>query len=406
MEGMRKPDREQLSSFILGILVFLVVSGAYAAMFLVVRRSSESLYRIQGAFTSCHDSIQGQRLAQSFPDMWDESPAVDIEAMDVAVKRFKELSAILWKPRNNSSAIVMDIVWNEWKQTSDKHPLPPYESRQLLQALKNARIQLSDLNRSTRDAFDLVIFLSGLLFSLGTAGSIAFYARLQQSRLKEEFAAENLKKALASEDEIRKTIAMELHDDIAQDVAAARMLCERAGGMEADTRNLVNRAARTLGDVNHKIRILCTELRPPALEELGLHEALRTFCDTESGRQAKALTYFSDTEIPRLASQVEGNLYRIVREAIINAAKHSRDGDAEIRSRIIQSGKGCKDLVIEVIDRGYNDSSRDKHRGYGLGFAAMKDRAEQIGADLLIRLEPDGSLIRVTLALENDNRKG
>lgn len=399
MEDMRKPDQKHLSSFILGLLVFFVVSGAYAAMFLVVRSSSESLSRIQGAFTNCYESIQNQRSALSHPDMQDVGPAVDFEAMDAAVLRFKELSAILWMHRNENSALAMEIAWNDWKRESKQQLQPTIESRQLLQALKNARIQLGDLNRRTRDAFDLAIFLLGLLFSLGTAGFIAFYARLRQSRLKEEFAAEHLKRALESEDEIRRAIALELHDGIAQDIAAARMLCERAGSKEADTQNLVHRAAQTLGDVNHKIRILCTELRPPALEILGLQEALRTFCDTESSRLAKTFTFISETEIPRLARRVEGNLYCILREAIINAAKHSRTGDVEVRSRIINSGKGGPVLVIEVLDHGFDAMTRHMNQGIGLGLAAMKERAEQIGADLLINLDPDGSLIRVTITI-------
>lgn len=375
-------------------------------MFLVGRRSSEALDRIQTSFGNCYDSIQDQRIVEAFPGTQNEWPPVDRETMDAAVRRFKELSAILWIPRSKSPSIVIDIAWNDWKQATEKVPLPQNESRQLLRALRLAGIQLSELNHNIRDAFDLVIFLSGLLFSLGTAGSIAFYARLQQSRLKEEFSALNLNKALESEDAIRKTIAMELHDDIAQDVAAARMLCERAEGLEAEAPSLVHRAALTLGEVNHKIRILCTELRPPALEELGLHEAIRTLCDTESERQAKSLTFLPETEIPRLPGQVEGNLYRIVREAIKNASKHSREGDAEVRSRITLTGRGCKDLVIEVRDRGFDELARNRYRGYGLGLAAMKERAERIGAELLINLDPGGSLVRVIFALKKQDRKG
>ena len=96
---------------------------------------------------------------------------------------------------------------------------------------------------------------------------------------------------------------------------------------------------------------------------------------------------------------MEGNLYCILREAIINAAKHSRTGDVEVRSRIINSGKGGPVLVIEVLDHGFDAMTRHMNQGIGLGLAAMKERAEQIGADLLINLDPDGSLIRVTITI-------
>jgi signal transduction histidine kinase len=405
MEEMRKPDQGQLSAFILGTLFFLLLFGAYASMFLVGRRSSQALDSMRDTFARCYESIQNQQLAEAIPGIQADWLPVDLEAMDTAVERFKELSAILWMPRSKSPAIVMDIVWNDWKEAARNQPLPQYESRQLLHAIRLAGNQLGQLNRSTNDAFDLVIFLSGLLFSLGTAGSIAFYSRLQQSRLKEEFAADNLKKALESEDGIRKTIAMELHDDIAQDVAAARMLCERAQGSEADVRNLIHRAALTLGEVNHKIRILCTELRPPALEELGLNEAIRTLCDTESERRAKSLVFLAEAEIPRLPTQVEGNLFRIIREAIINAVKHTTDGDAEVRARINQNGKGRKELVIEVRDHGSNNAPENRFQGSGLGLTAMRERAEQIGAELLIKLDSDGSLIRVTLGLAHKKER-
>jgi nitrate/nitrite-specific signal transduction histidine kinase len=89
----------------------------------------------------------------------------------------------------------------------------------------------------------------------------------------------------------------------------------------------------------------------------------------------------------------------------MNASKHSRDGDAEVRCRIVHKAKGSRELILEVRDLGYDEADRNRHRGYGLGLTAMKERAGQIGADLFIKLDPGGSLVRVILALGTDNRK-
>ncbi len=180
---------------------------------------------------------------------------------------------------------------------------------------------------------------------------------------------------------------MELHDDIAQDIAAARMLCERMQNTKTNSSDLAIRAASTLGEVNRKIRTLCTELRPPALEETGLQEAVRILCETESGRLSQSLHFTPAGDIPRLSNQVEANLYRIIREAVVNATKHAMEG------------------YNEVKDSGFEQGSKPGNRGYGFGITTMHERAALIGAGLSVQLDPEGSLVRIKVPLRQPVRK-
>jgi signal transduction histidine kinase len=206
---------------------------------------------------------------------------------------------------------------------------------------------------------------------------------------------------------------MELHDDIAQDIAAARMLCERMNTPRASTPELASRAATTLGDVNQKIRSLCTELRPPALEQTGLQEAIRTLCEAEAERHSRPLRFISGGGIPRLQSQIEANLYRIIREAVVNAMKHARYGSIEVSIRMTGADSSQASLTIEIQDSGYEQESRaDKQagsqagsRGFGFGIAAMQERAALIGAALSVQLDPEGSVVRIMVPLEQAGRK-
>jgi signal transduction histidine kinase len=430
---MYGPDFRRISTGLSGILFFLILFFTYGAMFVVDRRSEKALVDLQHTFVDMYEGIQELRIdSQVLPDgttgqekgsLQEETiqDRVDEAGMSAAVGLFRNLSTIQWLPGQESPAIALDEAWQNWLVARTMRHSPENESIQLLRAIKLANAHLEELKLRTTDAFDLIIFLSGVLFSLGTSGSIAFYARLRQSQLKEESAAANLKKALESEDEIRKTIALELHDDIAQDIAAARMLCERMNKTGSSNTDLASRAAITLGEVNQKIRILCTELRPPALEETGLQEAIRALCESEAERHSKPLQFIPSGDIPRMQSQIEANLYRIIREAVVNATKHARDGSIEVRTWVTGMDDSRDSLAIEIKDSGFElepqtgshegtqattqATTRAGSRGYGFGIAAMQERATFIGAVLSVQLDPAGSLVRIVVPLRQSGRK-
>ncbi|MGD9939722.1 MAG: ATP-binding protein [Clostridia bacterium] len=422
---MHRPEFRRFPTELLGILFFLILVFTYAAIFMVDRRSDEALISLQNAFDTTYEGIQELRIASltnpAAAALQVDGPLqvpavlqmVDTARMDTAISRFKNLSTIQWLPRQEDPAIRLEQAWQAWLEALAYQPSPEKENLQLLGTIKLADTYLEELRLRTTDAFDLIIFLSGVLFSLGTSGSIAFYARLRQSQLKEEFSAANLKKALESEDEIRRTIAMELHDDIAQDIAAARMLCERMDTTGPNTPGLASRAATTLGDVNQKIRTLCTELRPPALEETGLQEAIRTLCEAETERHSRPLRFIPGGDIPRLKSLIEANLYRIIREAVVNAMKHARDGNIEVRIRVTGTDSNQSSLSIEIQDSGFEQESRTGRqagtqastRGFGFGITAMQERAALIGAALSVQLNPAGSMVRIMMPLKQAERK-
>jgi two-component system sensor histidine kinase UhpB len=148
----------------------------------------------------------------------------------------------------------------------------------------------------------------------------------------------------------------------------------------ADLRNLV-------GDALEAVRDLALELRPPALDELGLIPALH-WQIKQFGERSNVRTEFSATGLDdgeRLPPELELVLYRVVQEALTNVAKHARATSVSVRiertgdrvtATVRDDGRGF--AVGEVLD------SRER----GLGLFGMQERAALVGGVLRIESEP------------------
>ena len=100
-----------------------------------------------------------------------------------------------------------------------------------------------------------------------------------------------------------------------------------------------------------------------------------------------------------MPAEVEANLYRIIREAVVNASKHALEGAIDVRSRVSRTESSQSLLIIEIQDIGFEQSVNNSTRGFGFGITTMQERANLIGADLTVLLDPAGSLVRIVLPL-------
>lgn len=205
----------------------------------------------------------------------------------------------------------------------------------------------------------------------------------------------------AQEDE-RKRIARELHDDTAQ-VLFAQLLSLTA--MKSSPSDDVRANAESLENMTVEaiegVRRLALELRPPALDDLGLRAALgdlaQRFSDNLGIPVELDIRGFRD----RLPSEVELVLYRVAQEAVTNVAKHARASRITIT---LERSADRVDLTVDDDGRGFDPvvPGRRDDRGLGLGLFGMEERVALVGGILTIRpLNPHGMRIAASIPLSS-----
>jgi two-component system CheB/CheR fusion protein len=213
--------------------------------------------------------------------------------------------------------------------------------------------------------------------------------------VKERSAAEMRARGLvgqlvtAQEDE-RRRISRDLHDQLGQQLTALRLKLashkQRCGSDEelcAEIEELQKLAER----IDSEVDFLAWELRPSALDDLGLATALVNFAAEWSKHyHVPAEVHVAGMEGTRLAPQAETCLYRITQEALNNASKYAQAARVEI---ILERRDGNAVLVVEDDGVGFNLSEAvDGAGGRGLGLVGMRERAALLGGTLEIESAP------------------
>jgi two-component system, NarL family, sensor histidine kinase DevS len=257
----------------------------------------------------------------------------------------------------------------------------------------------------------------GLLVALDRFDSTAAYSA-DDERLMRAFAssaatalataqnveAGQLRMSIAAADQERARWARELHDETLQGLGALQVMLTAALRHSEDA---VRRAAElAIGQIETQVQELqglITELRPAALDDLGLSPALDTLYARVQAAHGLEVTSQRDLvseardDASRLAPEIEGTIYRLVQEALTNIAKHANTGRAHTR---ITEGDGK--VSIEIVDDGAGFDPGELTRGFGL--VGMRERVELVGGSLEIDSRP-GSGTRVAATLPARHRE-
>lgn len=262
------------------------------------------------------------------------------------------------------------------------------------------------------DSFYALIAALALGFIVAAAIGADLSARLRLSRYEAAWSRRSLLASLSAEERLRRRIARDLHDEVAQDIAAARMLCERAASASGDAAGrqapLLSEAVGLMSAAGKRLRRLALDLRPPELERSGLSAAIEALCSRSLGGQVRPAAFRAEPGAARaadsLADEAAIQAFRIVQEALANARKHAPGQDAEVSLRL-EGDRGDGTLVVEVTNRlvvaagdaaGAAPSERlDESVSSGLGQAIMRERAAIAGGELSAGVEA-GSF-RVTM---------
>ena len=213
--------------------------------------------------------------------------------------------------------------------------------------------------------------------------------------LAQSVQADRLRSSLAAAEAERRRWARELHDETLQGLGGLRLLLasalrlddlQRAQGV---VREAVEHIEREIGN----LRAIITELRPAALDELGLRTAIEALLDRH--REQSGFEVDSDLSPPaedeeRLDEDLETTVYRLVQEALTNAAKHARANRVRVAV-----GESDGELLIEVQDDGAGFDAGSVSHGFGL--AGMRERVSLAGGALELESGAGGTLVRARL---------
>lgn len=240
---------------------------------------------------------------------------------------------------------------------------------------------------------------SFVLQVLDTLDQSLVKARQYQVRLRQMSS-----QVLTAQEEERKRIARELHDDTAQALTSVLVrlrLLERSAGDER-LRAGITELRDLTGDALEGVRRMAIDLRPPMLDDLGLEAALQAFVQDFSHRwPVKAK--FTGGRLGRLPLDVELVLYRIVQEALSNVAKHANA--SRVEARLTRRGRSLR-LVIEDDGCGFDVEAAKSSRGSGLGLFGMEERLALIGGSVLVESAVGrGTRISVEAPLPRSRRR-
>jgi two-component system, NarL family, sensor histidine kinase UhpB len=201
---------------------------------------------------------------------------------------------------------------------------------------------------------------------------------------------ESARRALAAQEAERLRVARELHDEVGQTLTAVALQAERVAGdfpsQALSLHEIVDTIHHSLDDVRRIVR----ELRPEALDDLGLTDALISLCLRMEQQGAITVRRELESGLPALSSEVELVIYRVAQEALTNALRHSQATEVRVALRRADPVRLDDSVTLGVTDDGRGlPEALESQTG---GLAGMRERSILIGADIEIGPSADGGV--------------
>lgn len=201
-----------------------------------------------------------------------------------------------------------------------------------------------------------------------------------------------------AEEEERRRIARVLHDEIAQQLTGIALLLstpelnmmEHAEGRIKEAKDMVKETQKFIRDLSY-------DLRPPALDNLGLLAAIRALARSVALATGVSFEVEAEEEIPRTEPETEIMLYRIIQEAVNNALKHAEPEEIRVDFRY---KKPVLELIVTDDGKGFElEKIIAEHRGIGLN--SMQERVALIGGKMEIFSTPGkGTRLKVEVEIQ------
>ncbi|HZP85438.1 MAG TPA: PAS domain S-box protein [Burkholderiales bacterium] len=276
--------------------------------------------------------------------------------------------------------------------------------------LKRKVIENIETRRLTRDGRTVDVLLSaaplvepGTEEVIGEIVSMRDITAQKRAQLAEAELAQNrmLTRAIQSRlEEERRSIARELHDELGQCVTAIRtigaVIVNRTKANSPDIHKSAQTIVEVAGHIYDVVHGIIRQLRPSALDHLGLREALEDFLQTWRERYPKVeVAVQLDGDLDGLGEAVNITVYRIVQECLTNVVRHSAATQASIQVK-----RSADRIEVMVRDNGKGLGERNESEAARFGLMGMRERVEALeGAFALDSRPGEGLCVRASIPL-------
>jgi signal transduction histidine kinase len=226
---------------------------------------------------------------------------------------------------------------------------------------------------------------------------------MQQLREKEEMRLQLLEKLITAQEEERKRISRELHDETSQALTSL-MVNLKVLESEASVCNVGDRLQemrQVVSDILDEVHHLARDLRPSVLDDLGLVPALERYV-REYGQTYGIEADFHNMGFDgqRVSAPAEVALYRIIQEALTNVAKYAK---AQTVSVLLDWRRDWVSAIVEDDGRGFDPEKVITGPSHGLGLFGMQERATLLGGTFRIESQPgNGTTIFIKVPAKSD----
>jgi PAS domain S-box-containing protein len=241
---------------------------------------------------------------------------------------------------------------------------------------------------------------SGEIIGLrGTVQDITEHKRAEKA------LSDMTRKLVEAQEQERTRIAREIHDDITQRLAMLAIEIEQLQEhpeTPSEVRDRADRLSKRTKEISTDLQALSHELHSPKLEYLGIVGGMKNWCSEFGERQGMEIE-FKSSGLPPLPSETSLCLFRVLQEALHNAAKYSGAKRVEVQ---IQKKSWEIHLIVSDLGKGFDVVSA--MQGRGLGVTSMQERVRLVGGTILIDSKPLGGTtihVRVPLGADRSFRR-
>jgi len=230
----------------------------------------------------------------------------------------------------------------------------------------------------------------------GSIGGILIFAEdITQRKQMEEALSRMSRKLIQSQEQERTRIARELHDDINQRLAMLAIELERLRIDPQEVRSRLQQLREETIAISSDVQALSHELHSSKLEYLGVVSGMKSWCKEFSQRQIMDVDFRSDVASP-LPFEIGLSLFRVLQEALHNAAKHSGTKRVEV-----QVAEHSNEVHLLVRDSGSGFDLEAAKRGSGLGLTSMQERVRLVNGAITFASKPqEGTTIHARVPLD------
>jgi PAS domain S-box-containing protein len=375
-------------------------------------------------------SLEGEQrcvLVSKFP-IFDETGAVVMvggasveitervrteEALRESEERFRELAEnideVFWMsdPKNTRIIYVSPAYERIWGRSRDSLYAFPNSWTEAIHPEDKGRVVERIANRELQGSHDLTYRIARPDGSIrrirdrgfpvyDASGNIVRIAGISEDVTESKEAAEALQQANAQlhvlsrrlfqvqEDE-RRHLARELHDQIGQALTAAKIDLQAAQRLEERTA-IVRRLDDIIAVIERLLqeaRQLSLDLRPPLLDDLGLVPALRWCLDQQAQRADLRVEFFADPALERVDAAIETACFRVAQEALTNVVRHAR-----AQTVSVELHRTPEALHLVVRDDGIGFDMMTAEQGASLGLLGMRERVALLAGEMDCKSAP------------------